>query len=106
MHNRQQQERISAIYAALAQIPKGKVIAYGQLAKLAGLPNGARLVGRLMCELPEGSQLPWHRVINSQGKISLPMDSASYAEQKRRLLGEGIEFTNEKINLQIYGYNN
>lgn len=106
MHNRQQQERISAIYAVLAQIPSGKVIAYGQLAKLAGLPNGARFVGRLMCELPEGSQLPWHRVINAQGKISLPLDSPSYGEQKRRLVSEGIEFTNEKINLRIYGYNN
>lgn len=105
MHNRQQQERISAIYAALAQIPPGRVIAYGQLAKLAGLPNGARQVGRLMCELPGGTQLPWHRVINAQGKISLPIDSASYLEQKRRLLSEGVEFTNEKINLRIYGYN-
>lgn len=106
MHNQQQQERISAIYAALAHIPSGKVVAYGQLARLAGIANGARFVGRLMCELPEASQLPWHRVINAQGKLSLPTDSASYAEQKRRLLSEGIEFVNEKINLRIYGYNN
>lgn len=105
MHN-QQQQRNSAIYLALAQIPKGKVTTYGKLAKLAGIANGARLVGRLMCELPEGSQLPWHRVINAQGKISLAIDSASYREQKRRLIDEGIEFVNEKIKLSIYGYNN
>ena len=105
MHNAQQQERKAAIYAALSQIPKGKVITYGNLAKLAGLPNGARLVGRLMCELPEGSNLPWHRVINAQGKLSMPVDSAGYCEQKYRLTKEGIEFMNEKIKLSIYGYN-
>jgi len=105
MHNQQKQERITAIYLVLSQIPKGKVITYGNLAKLAGMPNGARMVGRLMCELPEGSQLPWHRVINAQGKISLPVGSEAYCEQKFRLLNEGIEFVNEKIKLSIYGYN-
>jgi len=100
-----QQERKEAIYLALAQIPKGKVITYGNLAKLAGMPNGARLAGRLMCELPDSSNLPWHRVINAQGRLSLPMDSASYHQQKCRLSAEGIEFANEKIKLSIFGYN-
>ncbi|HWV15829.1 MAG TPA: MGMT family protein [Cellvibrio sp.] len=104
MHN-QQQQQISAIYAALAQVPEGRVISYGKLAKLAGMPNGARFVGRLMCRLPEGTQLPWHRVINAQGKLSLPPESDSYREQKLRLINEGVEFVNEKINLSIYGYN-
>lgn len=106
MHNQQKQERIAAVYLVLAQIPKGKVITYGNLAKLAGMPTGARMVGKLMCELPEGTELPWHRVINAQGKISLPVESESYHEQKRRLVNEGIEFSNEKIKLSIYGYNN
>ncbi len=105
MHNTQQQERKEAIYLALAQIPEGKVITYGNLAKLAGMPNGARLAGRLMCELPDKSNLPWHRVINAQGRLSLPLGSESYREQKSRLNSEGIEFVNEKIKLSIYGYN-
>jgi methylated-DNA-protein-cysteine methyltransferase related protein len=105
MHDSQKQEPREAIYLALAQIPQGKVITYGNLAKLAGMPNGARLAGRLMCELPEGSNLPWHRVINAQGRLSLPLDSESYREQKRRLSKEGVEFVNEKIKLSIYGYN-
>lgn len=94
----------SAIYLALMNIPAGKVIAYGQLAKLAGLPGAARLAGKVLCGLPENTGLPWHRVINSQGKISLPEGSAGYQEQKSRLEAEGIEFRNNKINLRIYGY--
>ncbi len=96
----------SAIYLALMAIPPGKVIAYGQLAKLAGLPGAARLAGKVLCGLPKNTELPWHRVINSQGKISLPEDSPGYKEQKCRLESEGIEFKNNKINLRIYGYNN
>lgn len=99
-----QQQRKEAIYLALAQIPKGKVITYGNLAKLAGMPNGARLAGRLMCELPEGSKLPWHRVINSQGKLSLPENSDSYREQIRRLEKDGVVIINGKIKLSIYAY--
>jgi methylated-DNA-protein-cysteine methyltransferase-like protein len=99
-----QQQRKEAIYLALAQIPQGKVITYGNLAKLAGMPNGARLAGRLMCELPEGTNLPWHRVINAQGKLSMPVDSEGYREQHQRLLKDGVEFVNGKINLRRFGF--
>jgi methylated-DNA-protein-cysteine methyltransferase-like protein len=95
-----------ALYLALLSVPAGKVITYGQLASLAGLPGAARLAGTLLCGLPENTELPWHRVINAQGKISLPEDSSGYQEQKRRLEAEGIEFKNRKISLRIYGYNN
>ncbi|MFC3116441.1 MGMT family protein [Cellvibrio fontiphilus] len=94
-----------AIYLALMNIPPGKVVTYGQLAALAGLPGAARLAGTLLCGLPEHTHLPWHRVINAQGKISLPESSPAYAEQKRRLQAEGVEFKNQKISLRIYGYN-
>ena len=96
----------SAIYLALMNVPAGKVITYGQLARLAGLPGAARLAGRVLCGLPENTELPWHRVINSQGKISMPEDSPGYKEQKRRLSAEGIEFKNQRINLRAYGYIN
>ena len=105
MQDIQKQERREAIYLALAQIPKGKVITYGNLAKLAGMPNGARLAGRLMCELPDKSNLPWHRVINAQGRLSLPVNSDGYREQLQRLQKDGIDINNGKIKLSIYGYN-
>ena len=95
-----------AIYLALMSVPAGKVITYGQLASLAGLPGAARLAGTVLCGLPEKTELPWHRVINAQGKISLPEDSPGYREQKRRLEAEGIKFNNTKISLRIYGYTN
>ena len=99
-----QQQRREAIYLALAQIPKGNVISYGELAKLAGLTNGARLVGKTLSNLPKGSTLPWYRVINSQGKISLPPDSPSYEKQIKNLTKEGIEVVNGKISLKRFGY--
>lgn len=95
-----------AIYLALMSIPTGKVITYGQLAALAGLPGAARLAGTVLCGLPETTELPWHRVINAQGKISLPPDSATYKKQWQRLQAEGVEIKNGKISLRIYGYNN
>lgn len=95
-----------AIYLALMSIPAGTVITYGQLASLAGLPGAARLAGTVLCGLPENTELPWHRVINAQGKISLPTDSAVYKKQQQRLQAEGVQMVNEKISLRIYGYTN
>jgi methylated-DNA-protein-cysteine methyltransferase-like protein len=91
-----------AILTTLHQIPAGKVIAYGQLATAAGLPGAARLVGRVLRELPEDSQLPWHRVVNAQGKISLPPDSPGFIEQERRLRAEGVNCVNGKLSLTCY----
>ncbi|HSC69296.1 MAG TPA: MGMT family protein [Cellvibrio sp.] len=94
-----------AIYLALMTVPAGKVITYGQLASLAGLPGAARLAGSTLSSLPAKTQLPWHRVINAQGKISLPVDSIAYKKQVQRLQAEGVEVKNGKISLRIYGYN-
>lgn len=93
-----------AIYLALMSVPAGKVITYGQLAALAGLPGAARLAGTVLCGLPEDTELPWHRVINAQGKISLQPHSSAYQKQKQRLEAEGVQFVSEKINLRTYGY--
>lgn len=91
-----------AIYLALHQVPSGRVITYGGLARLANLPNAARLVGSCLRELPADTRLPWHRVINAQGKISLPPNSPGYLEQLRRLQNEGIELQRERVNLLKY----
>lgn len=92
-------------YVCLANIPAGKVISYGQLAELAGLKGRARWVGQMLMRLPEGSRLPWHRVINSQGKLSFPIDSTQYQVQRDLLEAEGVEFSLKgKIDLKKFGF--
>ena len=90
------------IYAVLAAIPCGSVATYGQVGKLAGLPRGGRLVGRTLRNLPADSSLPWHRVINASGKISLPADSDSFKRQKARLQEEGLLVKGNRISLRQY----
>lgn len=85
------------IWQVVALIPEGKVASYGQIAALAGMPRHARLVGRTLRELPAGSRLPWHRVVNARLKISQRRGSSGHALQRQRLEAEGIEFVGERI---------
>lgn len=89
-----------AILQQLSMIPKGQVSTYGSIAKAAGLPGYARFVGQVLKTLPKGTKLPWHRVVNAQGKISFPEGSDAFLEQKKRLVNEGIELKNNRINLK------
>lgn len=93
------------IYAAVARIPRGKVATYGQIARLAGLPGRARQVGYALHALPAGSPVPWQRVVNARGAISLP-ELGGAAERQRRLLGdEGVEVdARGRIDLRVYGW--
>jgi len=92
------------IWQVINAIPAGQVCTYGKVAQLAGLGLAARMVGRTLRELPAGSKLPWHRVINAQGRISLPVGSAGHEKQRSRLEAEGIEFSVKgKISLSKYG---
>ena len=92
------------VYMVLASIPPGTVVTYGQVAALAGLPRAARMVGRILGNLPKGTELPWHRVINAAGKISLPEDSPSFKLQKARLQEEGVVFSNNRISLKKFNW--
>ncbi len=92
------------IWQVVAAIPAGKVSSYGELAKRAGLPGYARYVGTTLSRLPEGSALPWFRVLNSQGKISFPAGSDAYREQEMRLKAEGVEVVDGKVNVQRFGW--
>lgn len=96
--------RRDAFLQALASIPAGRVTSYGRLAALAGLGRGARLAGRWLGQLPEGTRLPWHRVLNSQGKLSLGADTPAGREQRARLSAEGVLIRNGRVNLQHYGW--
>ena len=91
------------IWQVIAQIPEGKVSTYGDVARYAGLPGAARRVGRALKILPSGSLIPWYRVINAQGRISLPHDAAGYYIQRDRLEAEGVVFrANKSINLSLF----
>ena len=85
-------------------IPEGKVMTYGQIAKLAGSPRGARQVVRVLHTLSGKYKLPWHRVINSKGEISI-VDYESRNLQKAFLESEGVIITiHNTINLNEFQY--
>ncbi len=90
------------IWQVLARIPAGKVVSYGQLAELAGLPGYARFVGSTLKNLPKETTLPWHRVINAAGKISFEIGSPAYLRQKVRLEDEGVKVIQGRIALATY----
>jgi methylated-DNA-protein-cysteine methyltransferase-like protein len=85
------------VWQVVAAIPRGRVATYGQIADLAGMPNHARLVGRVLGSLPNGTRLPWHRVVNAGLRISLRGDDRAMLEQRRRLEREGISFVGARI---------
>lgn len=92
------------ILAAVRKIPRGKVSTYGNIAEVAGLPRRARLVGTVLRQTPDSRALPWYRVMNAAGRISLPAGSDAYARQKSRLEAEGVLFRGERVDLQRYGW--
>jgi methylated-DNA-protein-cysteine methyltransferase-like protein len=94
--------RYAAIYAVVRRIPRGRVATYGQVATLAGLDGHARQVGYALHALPEGSDLPWHRVINARGEVSPRTAGDSHELQRMLLEGEGIVFKGDRISLTDY----
>ena len=83
---------LERIYSLIEQIPAGQVASYGQIAFLAEA-GSARIVGRALARLPESRRLPWHRVINSQGRIADRKDGGEGdLRQKRLLEAEGVIF--------------
>ncbi len=96
------QDKLTAIWYVVSQIPHGRVCTYGAVAKLAGLPGYARYVGFALKATSEDSNIPWHRVINSKGQISFPENSEAFRLQKQKLREEGIIVTEGKVNLKKY----
>ncbi len=96
--------RRTALYLTLHQVPEGKVVSYGQLAELAGLGRAARFVGRTLSQLPDGSTLPWHRVLGAGGRISLAVGTVSGEEQRARLRAEGVTIHNNRVDMQRHGW--
>ncbi|MFW6340878.1 MAG: MGMT family protein [Wenzhouxiangella sp.] len=95
-----QEERFVRIWEVVAGIPEGCVLNYGEVARLAGLPGRARLVGRALA--PKKRALPWHRVVNAQGQISFAADSMRGQAQRRLLEAEGVVFVDGAIDLERF----
>lgn len=89
------------IYRAIADVPAGKVTTYGRIAETVGLMRGARQVGYALAALRgDSDDVPWHRVVNAEGRISQRADAGSGELQRRLLEAEGVQFDDSgRINL-------
>lgn len=85
-------ERRRRILAVVCAVPVGRVVTYGQVAALAGLPRHAREVGRFLSELEDGGAVPWQRVIAADGRVSPRGLWGDDDRQRRRLESEGVVF--------------
>ncbi len=102
MAETQKQQLYALVYETVRDIPSGKVATYGQIARLLGLPNHARHVGFALANLASDSTVPWHRVVNAQGKTHLRHGGKASC-QRQLLEAEGIVFCdNEKIALKKF----
>ena len=93
------------LWQVVAMIPRGRVCTYGEVARQAGMPGAARRVGKALQDLPSDSRIPWYRVVNSQGRISLPKSSPSRSYQRSQLEMEGVVFNAaNRLDLKRYGW--
>lgn len=93
------------IYRVVQRIPRGRVATYGQVAAVAGLPGHARQVGYALHALPHGSDVPWHRVINAQGRVSARAEPGYDRLQRHLLEAEGVRFdAGGRVSLAAFGW--
>jgi methylated-DNA-protein-cysteine methyltransferase-like protein len=86
----------------LKDIPSGRVVTYGQVARLAGSPRAARQVVRILHTLSDKHQLPWHRVVNAKGEILVP-DDESRELQRMLLESEDVVFLSDgRVDLSVF----
>jgi methylated-DNA-protein-cysteine methyltransferase-like protein len=90
------------IWLVVSLIPEGKVLTYGKVADLAGLPGRARYVSKALKEAPDTLNLAWYRVLNSQGKISFDKYSPLFQHQQASLRAEGVLITAGKLKLSEF----
>jgi methylated-DNA-protein-cysteine methyltransferase-like protein len=90
------------IYAVVRRIPRGRVATYGQVAELARLGGHARQVGYALHALRPDDAIPWHRVINAQGRVSGRAEPGADRIQRQLLEREGVGFDGDRIDLDRY----
>ncbi|MCM3398562.1 MGMT family protein [Oceanobacillus profundus] len=92
------------VIAIINQIPEGRVMTYGQIAKAAGSPRAARQVVRILHSMSRKHRLPWHRVINAKGQIAI-QDEFGALEQKSQLEVEGVKVSRKgEVDLERYQF--
>ena len=84
------------ILAAIRAVPRGQVAGYGEIARRAGLPGRARMVARIL-SANDDRDLPWHRVLRSDGRIAFPPEHPNFDEQQQRLRAEGVRVENGRV---------
>ena len=89
------------VYTVVKKIPRGKIVTYGQIAKLSGLKN-PRVVGNILHQNTDPISVPCHRVVNAKGKLAIVYAFGGEIGQQRRLQKEGINVTNKVIDLTKY----
>lgn len=88
------------VYKLVKQIPRGRVLTYGAVARALRLPGGARTAGRAMAGCPSGKAIPWHRVLGAGGKLLI---REPYASLQRKLLeSEGVQMTERRVNMKLH----
>lgn len=90
------------IYEAVRRIPEGKVASYGQIAAAAGYPGAARAAGNALHVNPDGNFTPCFRVVHANGRLSAAYGFGGIYAQKERLLSDGVEVWNDKVNMEEY----
>lgn len=90
------------IYAVVRRVPRGRVATYGQVATLAGLDGQARQVGYALHAMSSGNDLPWHRIINAQGRVSRRAEAGFEHIQQQLLEAEGVVFRNGRTSLERF----
>ena len=89
-----------AVYRLVKQIPRGRVLTYGDVARALRLRGGARAAGHAMAATPSGKGVPWHRVLGAGGKLLI---REPYASLQRKLLeSEGVAMTERRVNLKLH----
>jgi methylated-DNA-protein-cysteine methyltransferase-like protein len=92
----------NSVYKLVKQIPRGRVLSYGAVAKALRLPGGARSAGRAMAACPAGKGIPWHRVLGANGKLLI---REPYASLQRKLLeSEGVRIIESRLNMKKYAW--
>lgn len=90
------------IWSTILDIPPGSVASYGQIAEITGIRRGARQVGYALRNLPNGHEVPWHRVITASGRIAFAEGSDQFNEQAKRLMMEGVTIAGGKVNMKKF----
>ena len=93
-------------YDVVRRVPCGRVATYGTVATVAGMPRRARQVGYALASLPDGTDTPWHRIVNARGEVSRRSTGTGFESLQRTLLeAEGVVFDDSgRIDLDRFGW--